>query len=106
MNKIAAWNDRFSEAKRSFSFGILQYLYDCNLQIHSIFRQIFSPKIKGHSILAMAFHLIIYIGLRGIGGAHRLWASAPPIRRETLFHNNLATAYDVDACGQLVACVV
>lgn len=61
MNKIATWNDRFSEAKRSFSFGILQYLYDCNLQIHSIFRQIFSPKIKGHSILAVAFHLIIYM---------------------------------------------
>ena len=57
MNKIATWNDRFSEAKRSFSFGILQYLYDCNLQNHSIFRQIFSPKIKGHSIFAVAFHL-------------------------------------------------
>ena len=61
MNKIATWNDRFSEVKRSFSFGILQYLYDCNLQIHSIFRQIFSPKIKGHSILAVTFHLIIYM---------------------------------------------
>ena len=44
--------------------------------------------------------------MRGIGGAHRLWASAPPIRRETLFHNNLAAADDVDACGQPVACVI
>ena len=94
--------------RRTLSFSRLREKSSKSFQI---FRFIFLR--SRHHLLLVAldvgfcrFHLIIYIGLRGIGGAHRLWASAPPIRRETLFHNNLAAADDVDACGQPVACVI